>query len=241
MDADDAPPSVTTGDSRPSPLVDLSDNATVSAGTDAALLHDNKVTTGAAGEKTVTYTFQTPVKVEMYTITSSDAATAPTGWKLEGSNDGTGWTVLDARSGESFAWDIKPSTDGDKYTRPFAIDSTKQGSYSQYRLTFTDTKEIEVTELELLGNDKMDADRLMAEIAKIEEAHQEADYTTASWATLKTALEAAETTANQDERHRERGPLRPRPAPGGSQLPGAGEAGGHENSWPCPPTRFPPA
>lgn len=197
MNADDEPPSVTTGNSRPSPLVDLSDNATVSAGTNAELLHDNKVTTGAAGEKTVTYTFETPVKVEMYTITSSDAATAPTGWKLEGSNDGTAWTELDARSEESFAWNIKPSTDGDKYTRPFAIDSMKQNSYSQYKLTFTDTKEIKVTELELLGNDKMDADRLKAEIAKIEAAHQEADYTTASWAKLKTALEAAETTANQ--------------------------------------------
>ena len=195
MDADDAPPSVTTGDSRPSPLVDLSDNAKVSAGTNAELLHDNKVTTGAAGEKAVTYTFQTPVTVEMYTITSSDAATAPTGWKLEGSNDGTAWTELDARSDESFAWNIKPMAGGDKYTRPFAI--TKQGSYSQYKLTFTDTKEIKVAELELLGNDKMDADRLKAEIAKIEEAHQEANYTTASWAELNTALDAAKTTANQ--------------------------------------------
>ena len=195
MKADDAPPSVTTGASRPSPLVDLSDNAMVSAGTNAELLRDNKVTTGAAGEKTVTYTFQTPVTVEMYTITSSDAATAPTDWKLEGSQNGSDWTELDARSGESFAWNIKPSTDGDKYTRPFAI--TEQGSYSQYRLTFTDAKEIKVAELELLGNDKMDADRLKAEIAKIEEAYQETAYTTASWNKLQTALTSARATAEK--------------------------------------------
>ena len=74
-----------------------------------------------------------------YTLTSSNAAQAPTGWTLQGSTDGTTWKTLDTRSAETFTWD--------KQTRVFTVDHP--GTYSRYRLV--STAPATLSEVELLS------------------------------------------------------------------------------------------
>ncbi|MER5936353.1 GH92 family glycosyl hydrolase [Streptomyces sp. NPDC001928] len=79
-------------------------------------------------------------KAVQYTLTSpSDRTKAPTGWKLQGSNDGTTWQTLDERSGQSFTWD--------RQTRAFSVGSP--GTYGKYRLVLDG--EAVVSEVELLA------------------------------------------------------------------------------------------
>ncbi|MBO4256379.1 glycoside hydrolase family 92 protein [Streptomyces griseorubiginosus] len=81
-----------------------------------------------------------PVKGLQYTLTSSgDHTKAPTGWTLQGSDDGTTWKTLDKRSGESFTWD--------RQTRAFSVGSP--GTYGKYRLVFEG--QATVSEVELLA------------------------------------------------------------------------------------------
>ncbi|MGW1561864.1 GH92 family glycosyl hydrolase [Streptomyces sp. NPDC002144] len=80
------------------------------------------------------------VKGLQYTLTSSgDHTKAPTGWTLQGSDDGTTWKTLDKRSGESFTWD--------RQTRAFSVGSP--GTYGKYRLVFDG--QATVSEVELLA------------------------------------------------------------------------------------------
>ncbi len=128
-----APVSITTGDKVPTPP-----RSDVLKG-DGALFDDTSAT-----DATVT-TVDLPVtgatKAVQYTLTSSgDHAKAPTGWTLQASSDGTHWTTLDKRSGESFAWD--------KQTRPFTIASP--GTYQKYRLVL-DGGASTLAEVELLA------------------------------------------------------------------------------------------
>lgn len=111
-----APVSVTKDDKVPAPRHDalsgpgaLFDN---SSGTDAALAGPVALPV-AAGTRAV-----------QYTLTSSVRAKAPAGWVLQGSHDGTAWTDVDRRSGESFAWD--------RQTRVFTV--ARPGRYERYRL-----------------------------------------------------------------------------------------------------------
>ncbi|WP_217146007.1 GH92 family glycosyl hydrolase [Streptomyces sp. AC627_RSS907] len=132
---DAAPPSITQDDEVPTPRADAV------AGTGA--LFDNTSATGASvtsvdlplaggGDK--------GVKAVQYTLTSStDHASAPAGWKLQGSADGTTWRTLDERSGESFAWD--------RQTRAFSVRSP--GTYTKYRLVLDG--EHTLAEVELLA------------------------------------------------------------------------------------------
>ncbi|MGW5198487.1 GH92 family glycosyl hydrolase [Streptomyces spiralis] len=126
-----APVSITTGDKAPSPRSDVLKG-------DGALFDDTSST-----DATVT-TVDLPVadaaKAVQYTLTSSgDRTKAPTGWTLQASADGTHWTTVDKRSGESFAWD--------KQTRPFTIASP--GTYQKYRLVLDGTATL--AEVELLA------------------------------------------------------------------------------------------
>jgi predicted alpha-1,2-mannosidase len=131
---EDAPPSITKGSKKPAPLMD----ATTVGGS----LFDNTSATSAQVGSTVAL----PVagqrrRAELYTITSASAAGAdPSGWTLQGSNDGEKWRDLDRRTNQTFTWR--------QYTRPFAID--KPGFYSQYRLVF-DGASATIAELELLA------------------------------------------------------------------------------------------
>ncbi|MFJ9902397.1 GH92 family glycosyl hydrolase [Streptomyces sp. NPDC101152] len=81
-----------------------------------------------------------PVKGVQYTLTSSaDHTKAPTGWTLQGSDDGTTWKTLDKRSGESFTWD--------RQTRAFSVRSP--GTYGKYRLVLDG--QATLSEVELLA------------------------------------------------------------------------------------------
>ena len=74
-----------------------------------------------------------------YTLTSDAADTAPSGWVLQGSADGTTWTDLDRRSGQTCAWD--------RHTRVFSVD--RPGTYTKYRLVSTSAATL--AEVELIG------------------------------------------------------------------------------------------
>ncbi|MEU6253498.1 GH92 family glycosyl hydrolase [Streptomyces sp. NPDC047043] len=126
-----APVSITQDDKVPTPRADvlkgdgpLFDNTSA---TDATVTSVDLPVTG-------------PVKGLQYTVTSSsDHTKAPTGWTLQGSDDGTTWKTLDERSGESFTWD--------RQTRAFTVGSP--GTYGKYRLVLDG--EAVVSEVELLA------------------------------------------------------------------------------------------
>ncbi|MET9431197.1 GH92 family glycosyl hydrolase [Streptomyces sp. NPDC003036] len=111
-----APVSITRDDKVPSPRRDL-------ASGEGALLDDTSAT--AAGlTAPLELRVPGPARAVQYTLTSSDRASAPADWVLQGSADGATWTELDRRTGESFAWD--------RQTRVFTV--ARPGSYRHYRL-----------------------------------------------------------------------------------------------------------
>ncbi|WP_214326853.1 GH92 family glycosyl hydrolase [Nonomuraea sediminis] len=122
--------SVTKDGAQPAPLHDIP----VTGG--PAALSDNTSATETALNGAVRLQAGSREQVTFYTLTSG-AANAPASWKLEASYDGTAWTTIDERAGQSFAWA--------KQTRPFKI--AHPGRYAAYRLTATGT----VAELELLA------------------------------------------------------------------------------------------
>jgi hypothetical protein len=82
--------------------------------------------------------------VTFYTLTSGSVTGDPTDWVLEGSNDGSTWTTVDQRTGETF--------DARRQTRPFKVQHPD--SYRQYRLTIdnaTRTGAVTLAEVELLA------------------------------------------------------------------------------------------
>lgn len=128
---DAAPVSVTQDDRVPSPRADVLKG-------EGPLFDDTSAT-----HATVT-TADLPVpadgtKAVQYTLTSAGHAEAPTGWVLQGSDDGTQWRDLDRRSGESFRWD--------RQTRAFSV--PEPGSYRHYRLVLDG--ESTLAEVELLA------------------------------------------------------------------------------------------
>ncbi|WP_405590473.1 GH92 family glycosyl hydrolase [Streptomyces sp. NBC_01092] len=126
-----APVSITKDDKVPTPRADVLKGV--------GALFDNT----SATQESVT-SLDLPVsesaKAVQYTLTSpSDRTKAPTGWKLQGSNDGTTWQTLDERSGQPFTWD--------RQTRAFSVGSP--GTYGKYRLVLDG--EAVVSEVELLA------------------------------------------------------------------------------------------
>ncbi|MFR0356622.1 GH92 family glycosyl hydrolase [Streptomyces sediminimaris] len=128
---DAAPVSITQDDKVPTPRADVLKG-------DGALF-DNTSSTDAT-VTSVDLPVSGPVKGLQYTVTSSgDHTKAPTGWTLQGSDDGSTWKTLDKRSGESFRWD--------RQTRAFTVSSP--GTYGKYRLVFDG--EAVIAEVELLA------------------------------------------------------------------------------------------
>ena len=126
-----APVSITKDDKVPAPRTDALKGA--------GALFDNTSATSASVES-VELPVTASTKGVQYTLTSSsDHSKAPTGWVLQGSSDGTKWTDLDRRSGESFTWD--------KQTRAFSV--AKPGSYTHYRLVLDSAATL--AEVELLA------------------------------------------------------------------------------------------
>ena len=153
----EAPPSLTSDENAPEIMMDLTNssipivdgditakdtaqiavtNINASGSNGATYLFDNSSTTSAANfsdnSASITYFNPSAKKIKMYTLTSSVTAnTAPKVWKFSGSKDGEDWVTLDERSNEVFDWV--------RYTRPFAIDDSKQGYYKYYKLEITET------------------------------------------------------------------------------------------------------
>ncbi|MFI5551650.1 GH92 family glycosyl hydrolase [Streptomyces sp. NPDC051738] len=126
-----APVSITKDDEVPVPRADVLEG-------DGALFDNTSAT--QASVTSVDLPVSEGAKGVQYTLTSpSDRTQAPTGWKLQGSKDGTTWRTLDERSGQSFAWD--------RQTRAFSVGSP--GTYGKYRLVFDG--EAVVSEVELLA------------------------------------------------------------------------------------------
>ncbi|MFJ8106467.1 GH92 family glycosyl hydrolase [Streptomyces sp. NPDC096132] len=126
-----APVSITTDDKVPTPRKDVL--------TADGALFDNTSDTDATVSDTVDLPVGAATEAVQYTLTSSDRAKAPTGWRLEGSADGTTWQTLDRRSGQTFAWDLQ--------TRAFSVGSA--GRYAKYRLVFDG--QVQLSEVELLS------------------------------------------------------------------------------------------
>lgn len=134
-----APTSITQDDKVPSPLSDITLPG------DSALTDDHSRTDAPLTTTDLPLTSPSS-RVTTYTLTSSDRTKAPTAWVLRGSTDGTHWTDLDRRSGESFTWD--------RQTRPFEVRAP--GAYRHYRLEAVGSSggsggEARLAEVELLA------------------------------------------------------------------------------------------
>lgn len=126
-----APVSITEDDEVPTPRADVLKG-------DGALFDNTSGT--EASVTAVDLPVSEGAKAVQYTLTSpADRAKAPTGWKLQGSEDGTTWRTLDERSGQSFTWD--------RQSRAFTVGSP--GTYGKYRLVIDG--EAVVSEVELLA------------------------------------------------------------------------------------------
>ncbi|MEU3729189.1 GH92 family glycosyl hydrolase [Streptomyces sp. NPDC033538] len=127
-----APVSITKDDEVPTPRADAIE-------AEGALFDDTSATDASVTSVELPVSEKGAEAVQ-YTLTSSaDRTKAPTGWKLQGSADGTTWRTLDQRSGESFAWD--------RQTRAFSVKSP--GTYQKYRLVLDG--EHTLAEVELLA------------------------------------------------------------------------------------------
>ncbi|MFJ5302331.1 GH92 family glycosyl hydrolase [Streptomyces sp. NPDC088350] len=128
---DAAPVSITKDDQVPAPRSDQLSG-------DGALFDNTSATSATVTSVDLPVTQAT--KGVQYTLTSSaDHTTAPTGWTLQGSADGSTWKTLDKRSGESFTWD--------RQTRVFSVKSP--GPYVRYRLVLDSSSTL--AEVELLA------------------------------------------------------------------------------------------
>ncbi|MCI4140724.1 MULTISPECIES: GH92 family glycosyl hydrolase [Streptomyces] len=125
-----APVSITQDDEVPTPRED--------AVKGEGPLFDNTSATGATVTE-VDLPVEKAATAVQYTLTSTEAAKAPTGWVLQGSADGKTWQDLDRRTDESFRWD--------KQTRAFSVAAPKP--YAHYRLVLTG--EASLAEVELLS------------------------------------------------------------------------------------------
>ncbi|MCR4922170.1 MAG: carbohydrate-binding protein [Bacteroidaceae bacterium] len=90
-------------------------------------------------------TYNEPKRIDTYAITAAkdEPSRDPASWRMEGSNDGETWTLLDERSGESFS---------QRYaTQFYTIAEPKE--YTQYRLTVSEAAKsthLQMAQLQLL-------------------------------------------------------------------------------------------
>ena len=99
----------------------------------------------------ITFTYDQPISINTYGITASKSESTrdPADWTLEGSNDGTFWTQIDNRTGQTFS---------QRYATQFYSAETTE-PYSTYRLTVTATNganQIQIGEIQLLSVEPVD-------------------------------------------------------------------------------------
>ena len=104
----------------------------------------NSTVTFAGDTAELVWTSQSgPVSIGQYTLTSAAKGSAPSSWTLSGSIDGTTWTELDSREGETFTWDSQ--------TRPFTAKGA--GGYTSVKLTAkTGGSALSLSEVELFAS-----------------------------------------------------------------------------------------
>ena len=146
--AEDGLPSLTRGDEVAKPLADTTraDLAKSSSGVDVSALFDNTSATEVRFETatpSVTITFRGAKKEPVfYTLTAASMAADPSSWVLEGRNNGSSWTELDARTGREFK--------NRRETKPFKIGNS--GAYQMFRLTIRGgADKVALSEIELLA------------------------------------------------------------------------------------------
>ncbi|TCO34395.1 putative alpha-1,2-mannosidase [Kribbella steppae] len=136
----DTPPSLTADDAVATPLVDL-----IPRTPEDPLFDDDSSTEVRFDTSTPTihWTLPAPATATIYTLTNGEPDGGdPTSWRLEGSLDGTTWTVLDERTNQSFTWRHQ--------TRPFTIPTPAENQH--YRLSITAaTSDVALSEIELLS------------------------------------------------------------------------------------------
>jgi hypothetical protein len=150
---DDVPGSLSPIDKAPTGLIDLAKGGSASAsgensgGESAGNAFDDNSSTrwrSKNGPWWIQYKLPNAGVVGMYTLTSSETASEdPKDWTLQGSNNGTSWTDLDTRKGQSFRLR--------SYIRAFAVDNSQ--AYSYYRILFNAGNggaNIQLGEVELL-------------------------------------------------------------------------------------------
>jgi len=149
------PASLTAAGAPPAPLADItgSGRGVASASTpglDAGVLFDDSSRTELAFSYAVPTTLAYALAkapdtaVTFYTLTSGSSGGYPRAWRLEGSDDGRAWKLLDHRAGETFEWA--------HYTRPFRLAAPAR--YRQYRLVMAGgggAGQCSLAEIELLG------------------------------------------------------------------------------------------
>ncbi|WP_226911334.1 GH92 family glycosyl hydrolase [Gallaecimonas mangrovi] len=123
------PPSITHGNAKPAPWVDLSDapaaKVSLNQQSAAALSDNNSATASAiAHGAVIAVQFNKPQRVQMYTLTSASSGAMLSDWQLQASTDGKHWQTLDSRQGQHFPWP--------QQSRAFGIKSP--AAFSQYRL-----------------------------------------------------------------------------------------------------------
>ena len=125
---DALPPSITPLGQAPKTWQDSTSDtgAVVSVGdapAPALVDNDSKTEVALTGPVSLTLTEARPVA--MYSLTSgATPASAPKAWRLEGSDDGSTWTQLDRRTGQTFAFA--------SYTKSFSVATPKP--FKHYRL-----------------------------------------------------------------------------------------------------------
>jgi len=146
----DAPPSITKPGEDPMTWHDSTTDTgavTSSSSGDVAQLVDNDSRTEVSltgPEPVIDVNLTRARPVAMYSLTNGSTGAPPSGWTLQGSNDGTSWTTLDRRTGQTWAFA--------NYTRSFTVASPK--SFTQYRLVLTPaagSTGVTLAEIELLG------------------------------------------------------------------------------------------
>ncbi|MGP9706339.1 GH92 family glycosyl hydrolase [Brachybacterium sp. AOP24-D1-21] len=135
------PPSPSTPGERPQPLRDLF------AADPSDPLHDDDSRTerafGTASAVIELPELGEPQQARFLTLTSSaQTGGDPIAWRLEGSDDGRDWTVLDARSAQSFRWR--------RQTRPFEIANPRPCLHHRLVVTVSEGL-LRLAEIELLA------------------------------------------------------------------------------------------
>ena len=94
----------------------------------------------------IAVTFAEPQSIKAYTLTAAkdEPTRDPQAWTLEGSSDGSAWTVIDQRTDQAFSH---------RYATQFYDCNSEAEPYTQYRLTITETagaNQVQLSELQFL-------------------------------------------------------------------------------------------